>query len=95
MVVRPRWIEQTLKWLWPGVEPSSAAFLLAARLAEWGVADQWLACIGPAIRVSVVGVVGVKELAQSVFKFFGGAKFSPLEKTSSKNAKPEFHLVQP
>src|SRR4029434_6290694 len=78
-----------------GTNPRPPLPLLAPSLTEGGSTDQRLPCVGPAIRMGVMGVVDVKLIHQTGFQVLRGAKITPFQKTARQDAKPQLDLIQP
>ena len=63
--------------------------LLATRPAEWCVADQRLARIGPTVRMGIAGVIVFQEALQLGVKFGRTAKAPTGQKAALQDTKEE------
>ena len=69
--------------------------LLATRPAEWRVADQRFARIGPTVRMGVAGVIVFQEALPSGVKFGPTGKAPTGQKATLQDAKEAFCLLEP
>src|SRR5882724_3109274 len=90
-MVRPRRIEQPLKALRTRVKPGPSMMLLASCAAERCVTHERLTCVGPAVRMSVTGIV----VLQTALKVLGAAKAATGQKAAVQDPKKQLGLVEP
>ncbi len=88
-------IEDTFKTLGPGAEPRPTLPLLAPGVTEGGGPHQRLPGIGPAIRMSMVGIIHLQVVTQTGCKVLDRTKVAPFEKTARQNPEPPFDLIEP
>ena len=69
--------------------------LLTTRPAEWCVADQRFARIGPTVRMGVAGVIVFQEALQLGVKFGPTGKAPTGQKAALQDTKEEFGLIEP
>ena len=91
----PGGIERPCKSWWPRTKPRPSLAALATRLAKRGGPQQGLTCIGPPIRMRVVGVVDVHKVTQTHCEIVGRGKIAAFEKTTGQDAKPQLDLIEP
>src|SRR2546422_11495885 len=92
-MVRPRRIEQPLKALRTRVKPGPSMMLLASCAAERCVTHERLTCGGPAVRMSVTGIVVLHKALQTARKVLGAAKAATGQKAAVQDPKKTRGLV--
>src|SRR2546428_13838799 len=91
-MVRPRRIEQPLKALRTRVKPGPSMMLLASCAAERCVTHERLTCGGPAVRMSVTGIVVLHKALQTARKVLGAAKAATGQKAAVEDPKKQLGI---
>src|SRR2546426_12531368 len=94
-MVRPRRIEQPLKALRTRVKPGPSMMLLSSCAAERCVTHERLTCVGPAVRMSVTGMVVLQTALQTARKVLGAAKAATGQKAAVQEPKKQLGVVEP